>query len=122
VVSPTDPGVPNWIDTQGRTRGLLFLRWQGLPSALPNDLYPTGQVVPIASVKDALPADTPSVTPAQRKAEVATRKRDLAVRLRSSSNDGRAVIDGALHQLMAVVGDQPVLAIYAGSSLKGTGR
>ena len=33
VVSPTDPGVPNWIDTQGRTRGLMFLRWQGLPAA-----------------------------------------------------------------------------------------
>ncbi len=122
VVSPTDPGVPNWIDTQGRTRGLLFLRWQGLPSALPSELYPTGQVVPIASVKDALPADTPSVTPAQRSTEVEHRNRDLAVRIHSSSNQARTVIDGALHQLMAIVGDDPVLAIYAGSSLTGSNR
>ena len=73
VVSPTDPGVPNWIDTSGRTRGLLFLRWQGLPAALPSDLYPTGQVVPITSVRDALPAGTPTVTPAQRTTEQAQR-------------------------------------------------
>ncbi len=117
VVSPTDPGVPNWIDTSGRTRGLLFLRWQGLPAALPSELYPTGQVVPITSVRDALPADTPTVTPAQRRAEQAQRARDLAVRLRSSSNQARPVIDGALHQLMGIVGAKPVLAIWAGSSL-----
>jgi len=117
VVSPTDPGVPNWIDTQGRTRGLLFLRWQGLPAALPSDQFPTGQVVPIASVRDALPADTPTVTPAQRKAEQTKRSRDLAIRLRSSSNQARPIIDSALHQLMGIVGDKPVLAIYAGSSL-----
>jgi hypothetical protein len=117
VVSPPDPGVPNWIDTSGRTRGLLFLRWQGLPTALPSDLYPTGEVVPITSVRDALPADTPTVTPAQRKADQAKRVRDLAVRLRTSSNQARPIIAGALHQLMGIVGEKPVLAIYAGSAL-----
>jgi len=122
VVSPTDPGVPNWIDTQGRTRGLLFLRWQGLPAPLPSDLYPTGQLVPITAVRDALPAGTPRVTPAQRKAEQTKRARDLAVRLRSSSNQARRIIDGALHQLMGVVGERPVLSIYAGSALAGRGR
>jgi hypothetical protein len=119
VVSPRDPGVPNWIDTQGRTRGLLFLRWQGLPAPLPADDAPTGQLVPISSVRAVLPADTPTVSPSQRKAEQATRSRALAVRLRSSSNQARVVIDDALHQLMGVVGTKPVLAIYAGSSLSG---
>jgi hypothetical protein len=122
VVSPTDPGVPNWIDTQGRTRGLLFLRWQGLPALLPTDLFPTGQVVPIASVKDALPADTPTVTSTQRKAQQAKRNRDLAVRLRSSSNQARGIIDGALQQMIDVVGAEPVLRIYAGSSLRARNR
>lgn len=117
VVSPTDPGVPNWIDTQGRTRGLLFLRWQGLPGPLPAEDAPTGQLVPISSLRDALPAGTPTVTPAQRKAELATRNRDTAVRVRTSSNQARPVIDAALHQLMGIVGAKPVLAIYAGSSL-----
>ncbi len=117
VVSPTDPGVPNWIDTQGRTRGLLFLRWQGLPGPLPADDAPTAELVPISSVRDALPTDTPTITPAQRKAELAKRSRDTAVRVRTSSNQARPIIDGALRQLMGIVGDKPVLAIYAGSSL-----
>ncbi len=117
VVSPTDPGVPNWIDTQGRTRGLLFLRWQGLPAPLPSDDAPTGQLVPIASVRDALPADTPTVTPAQRRAELAKRNRDVAVRVRTSSNQAKPILEGALRQLMGIVGEKPVLAIYAGSSL-----
>jgi hypothetical protein len=117
VVSPTDPGVPNWIDTQGRTRGLLFLRWQGLPGPLPADDAPTAQLVPITSVRDALPTDTPTITPGQRKAELAKRNRDTAVRVRSSSNQARPIIDGALQQLMGIVGEKPVLAIYAGSSL-----
>ncbi len=34
VVSAEDPGVPNWIDTQGHTQGLLFLRWQELSGPL----------------------------------------------------------------------------------------
>lgn len=117
VVSPTDPGVPNWIDTQGRTRGLLFLRWQGLPAPLPADDYPSAQVVPLASVRDALPTGTRTVSPAQRKAELAKRNRDLAIRLRTSSNQARRVLENALHQLMDVAGERPVLAIYAGSSL-----
>jgi hypothetical protein len=119
VVSPTDPGVPNWIDTQGRTRGLLFLRWQGLPGPLPTDDSPTGQLVPIASVRSALPAGTPTVTAAARRKELAQRNRDLAVRLRTSSNQARPVLDAALQQLMGVVGEKPVLTIYAGSSLAG---
>jgi hypothetical protein len=72
-------------------------------------------------VRDALPADTPMVTPAQRKAEQAKRVRDLAVRLRTSSNQAAPVIKPALHQLMGIVGAKPVLAIYAGSSLTTKG-
>src|SRR5262249_7121333 len=30
VISATDPGVANWLDTEGHQRGLMFLRWQGL--------------------------------------------------------------------------------------------
>jgi hypothetical protein len=117
VVSPTDPGVPNWIDTEGRTRGLLFLRWQGLPGVLPTDDYPTAQLVPMASIRDALPAGVPTISPKQRKVELTKRNRDLAIRLRTSSNQARGVLERALHQLISAVGERPVLAIYAGSSL-----
>lgn len=30
VISHRDPGVVNWLDTQGRRRGLIQLHWQGL--------------------------------------------------------------------------------------------
>jgi hypothetical protein len=93
------------------------LRWQGLPGTLPTDDYPSAQLVPMASVRDALPAGVATITPKQRKVELAKRNRDLAVRLRTSSNQARGVLERALHQLMDIVGERPVLAIYAGSSL-----
>jgi len=37
VVSPRDPGVPNWISTAGRRRGLVWLRWF-LPAETPAPL------------------------------------------------------------------------------------
>jgi hypothetical protein len=117
VVAGSDPGVPNWIDTQGHTQGLLFLRWQGLSGALAAGDAPTSQVVPLASVRSALPADTPMVTPAQRKQQLAQRNRDLAKRLRTSSNEARGLLTGYLQQVATTVGRAPVLSLYAGSSL-----
>ena len=29
VISATDPGLPNWLDTAGHRRGALALRWVG---------------------------------------------------------------------------------------------
>ncbi|MDE3086264.1 MAG: DUF1214 domain-containing protein [Acidobacteriota bacterium] len=47
VVSPTDPGVPNWIDTQGRLEGYMIVRW-----VLADDPpHPSCELVPIASVR-----------------------------------------------------------------------
>ena len=51
VVAHDDPGVPNWLDTEGRARG------PGEPPALLGDALPTpdAEVVPVADVRDALP-------------------------------------------------------------------
>jgi hypothetical protein len=27
VIAPSDPGVPNWLDTGGRREGQMLLRW-----------------------------------------------------------------------------------------------
>ncbi|MET0733852.1 MAG: hypothetical protein ABW054_12390 [Casimicrobiaceae bacterium] len=35
VLAPTDPGVGNWIDTGGVARGIVMIRWQGLPQQTP---------------------------------------------------------------------------------------
>jgi len=43
VIAPSDPGVPNWLDTQGRLTGYMIVRW-----VLADDPpHPTAEVVPI---------------------------------------------------------------------------
>jgi hypothetical protein len=50
VIAHEDPGVPNWIDAEGRPSGLVFWRFQ-LPE---EDLVtPVGKVVPLASLRVA---------------------------------------------------------------------
>jgi hypothetical protein len=46
VAAASDPGVPNWIDTGGRHRGWVLLRWLDNPSAPPvtTTVVPLGQV------------------------------------------------------------------------------
>ena len=107
----------NWIDTHGYTQGLLFLRWQELPGTLAESDYPTSQVVPTESVRSVLPPDTPTVSSTQRRAQLAQRNRDLAVRLRTSSNEAKDLLTGYLEQIASTVGNRRLAAIYAGSSL-----
>jgi hypothetical protein len=46
VIAPTDPGVPNWIDTGGRLEGYMIVRWV-LADRPP---HPTCELVPIDSL------------------------------------------------------------------------
>jgi hypothetical protein len=48
VVSATDPGHPNWVNTQGHLEGVLWFRWF-LPSETP--AKPACEVVPVASLR-----------------------------------------------------------------------
>lgn len=48
VISGEDPGVPNWLDTEGRPFGLFVIRWLQ-PAATPE--LPTVRVVPVAELK-----------------------------------------------------------------------
>jgi hypothetical protein len=46
VIAPSDPGVPNWIDTQGRLTGYMIVRW-----VLADDPpHPSCEVVPASSL------------------------------------------------------------------------
>lgn len=72
VVSTTDPGVPNWLDTAGHREGFMFLRWQGLAGPLPPQ--PRTQLVKLADLRKHVPADEPVVTPEQRQAQLALRE------------------------------------------------
>jgi hypothetical protein len=71
VVAHHDPGVPNWIDTMGHTKGPLLFRW------VVADHGPEARthVVPFAEIRDHLPPATPTVTPAERAEVIARRRR-----------------------------------------------
>ena len=51
VVSGSDPGVPNWLETAGHEFGTMCFRWvrPEPPSSAPE---PRCRVVPVAAVKD----------------------------------------------------------------------
>jgi hypothetical protein len=70
VVCREDPGVPNWLDTGGYLQGSFIGRWQGCDSAP----IPALTRVPLAELRQHLPADTPSVSEAER-AESLRRRR-----------------------------------------------
>jgi hypothetical protein len=76
VIAHSDPGVPNWLDTVGRPRGGMQWRWMGCDDGP----TPTVRRVRLADVKRSLPADTPSVTPAER--DQALRERRALAQLR----------------------------------------
>jgi len=47
VISPVDPGVPNWLDTQGRREGYMIVRWV----LADNPPHPTCELVPVDTLK-----------------------------------------------------------------------
>ena len=76
VISAKDPGVPNWLDTAGNAWGIIQLRWNRCSSA-PD---PTVRKVLLKNVRKHLPADTPAVTPAERKEQLRLRREAAQLR------------------------------------------
>jgi len=58
VISDTDPGVANWLDTANTREAFVFLRWQGLPAPLVAEDAPRIEVVPLSELRAHLPAGT----------------------------------------------------------------
>jgi hypothetical protein len=74
VVSATNPGVANWLDSSGLSSGEIFARFENLPDGVdPTGLPVTTEVVPVADVANYLPADTPIVSPAEYAADMSQR-------------------------------------------------
>jgi hypothetical protein len=78
VIAQRDPGVPNWLDPAGNERGTFAARFL-LADAAP-DL--TLRVVPLARLREELPAGTPRVDAASRAASLARRRRAVLRRFR----------------------------------------
>ena len=70
VVSPTDPGVPNWLDSGGHLHGLTQYRWIWNE----DEPEPVCRVVPLERLREELPAETPFVTPEERRRTIRRRR------------------------------------------------
>jgi hypothetical protein len=79
VVAHRDPGVQNWLDTEGRREGLVTYRWV-FSSSKP---APTSRVVKLADLRAHLPAATPPFGAASRRAQIARRRAAVARRFRT---------------------------------------
>lgn len=71
VVSAVDPGVPNWLDTEGRPLGMAVYRYVGARTTP----HPTATVVASAQLRSVLPADHPTVSADGRRRLLAERSR-----------------------------------------------
>jgi hypothetical protein len=79
VISMTDPGVANWLDTAGLHQGLAIMRWQAVSKTTTKDtLVREFRVLKHADL--AAFKDLARVTPAQRAAAVAARAKGYANR------------------------------------------
>lgn len=82
VVSARNPGVANWVETLGRSRGFLQFRWQRLARELTAADGPTAEVFPFDAVPAALPfLDHNRVTPEQWSGRIAARQTAIADRM-----------------------------------------
>lgn len=73
VASAEDPGVPNWLDTEGRGDGLIFFRYLKAE----NPQLPEVVLVPQADVVSLFPADTPEVNAEERRSTISMRQRHV---------------------------------------------
>lgn len=78
VLSLQDPGVWNWLDPAGLEQGTMLHRWQGLSDGFDSEAsVRSSQVVKLAELDKALPANIRRVTADERREQIAERKRGL---------------------------------------------
>lgn len=82
VVSAQDPGIANWLETTGHTRGVMMLRWQRLSRELTADDGPQAEVVRFEDLAEKVPYfDEQRVSPEQYAARIAERQVGVARRM-----------------------------------------
>lgn len=83
VVSARDPGTPGWIDTTGLSKVTMSMRFIFRENPSPDEMPKIETyAIKIANVRDHLPADTPRVSPDERRREIARRQRHIQRRWR----------------------------------------
>ncbi len=79
VISPTDPGYANWLDTGLLTRGVFLMRWDGVQGKLSDSEHPAGMLTTLSQLPEQIPGFKPT-TEAQRTATRAARRKHLQLR------------------------------------------
>jgi hypothetical protein len=74
VISPTDPGVSNWVSTGGLNQGTISIRFQSLDATSTTLPTVSSQVAALDQLAAVLPPSTVYVTPQQRADQIALRK------------------------------------------------
>ena len=74
VVSPTDPGVANWVSTGGLNQGTISMRFQNVSAPEQDPPTVRSEVVSIGQLGTVLPGTTVYVTPDERAAQLAARQ------------------------------------------------
>ncbi len=80
VVSPTDPGVANWVSTGGLNQGTISIRFQDFDPTSDIDPRVGSQVVALTNLTTVLPAGTVYVTTQERAAQIVKRQLGYAKR------------------------------------------
>lgn len=78
VLCREDPGVPNWLDTEERRRGMLVYRWVWARNAP----TPSARVLKRAALHEALPEDHPEIGTDERRSRLARRREQAWGRFR----------------------------------------
>ena len=82
VISERDPGVVNWLERTGHSRGYIQLRWQRLTRDLASGDGPTAEVLPVADLPARLPYyEQARVTPSEWSERIAARQAACAERM-----------------------------------------
>ncbi|MGH3560756.1 MAG: hypothetical protein ACRDTN_02835, partial [Mycobacterium sp.] len=117
VISSQDPGVANWVDDidlpTSAYNGGVWLRWQNVTGPVPTTPVQT-EVVNATDVKQYLPVDTPTVTPAERAADLQDRL--FAYDYAHDQAHGIAWVGANIEedQLKAALGPDQLNAIFGG--------
>ena len=80
MVSPTDPGVANWVSTGGLNQGTIYARFQQLDPNSTDSPTVTTQVVTLDELSPVLPLTTVYFTPEQRAQQIAERQSGYTLR------------------------------------------
>jgi hypothetical protein len=82
VVSEQNPGLANWLETTGHSRGYLQIRWQRTSREFTADDGPVVEKVPFAELSERLPYyEQAQVTPEEWRDRIAARQAAVANRM-----------------------------------------